>query len=219
MNLRKKLLLCFLICCICNLANSQDLNFGLTFNVGLSKIPTILSSFEGFNTEYTLSGNAGFYLEKNITKKSSLGIELLWVQAEGKETSTGELFAPNMSLGRITDEDRTHISYIGLPIYYRLQFGKLGLKLGAQPMAFLFASSDYHSFGELNGEPFSNSSKTKGIKLDSFNVGPKVGIDFAISDALRVRADYYHGLSDIDIKQITLGINFRLSSKGELDKD
>ena len=146
---------------------------------------------------------------------------------EGKENSSRNLHDGFSNIGEITDESRTHLSYLGLPVYYRFALGKLGIKGGVQPLIYLFGSDHYHSFGEINGEPFSNNSNTKGIKLSRIDIGPKIGFDFSIKKNIRLRADYYLGLTDIsddifstknNLQQISLGAIFIFEKSEELKK-
>jgi len=219
----QKLLLLFIITIGLNTAKSQNLIIGGTANIGLSKVTSNLPISGDYKVQFTFSGNLGMFLEKKIGQKSSLGIEALWVQMEGKTvtddkalTAISEDFELEV-IGVISDESRLHSSYIGLPIYYRLQVGLLGIKAGVQPMIFLFASSKYKANGEISGEAYDAESKIDDIQFDRIDIGPKIGIDYQLNDKLRIRADYYHGLTDITSdefpwqrknRQINLGVNY-----------
>lgn len=205
-------------------ANSQNLIIGGTGNIGLSKVTSDLPISGDYKVKFTLSGNLGMFLEKKIGQKSSLGIEALWVQIEGKEiTDDKALTVFNGQelevIGVISDKSTLHSSYVGIPVYYRFEFGKIGIKGGFQSMIFLFASSNYEANGEINGEPYEAKSEMKDIKFDRIDIGPKVGIDYRLNKKLRLRADYYHGFTDITItsdefswqrknRQFNLGLNY-----------
>ena len=84
-------------------------------------------------------------------------------------------------------------------------------------MIFLFASSNYEASGEIYGEPYEAESKMKDIRFNRIDIGPKVGVDYRLNDKFRLRADYYHGLTDITPdefswerrnRQFNLGINY-----------
>lgn len=85
-----KLFLFFILTFISSLALSQNLRVGITGNVGYSKMysETLQHEYVQQNSQFVLSGNAGIICEKEISKMSSLGIELLWVQMEGDEEIT-----------------------------------------------------------------------------------------------------------------------------------
>lgn len=185
-----------------NTTKSQNLIGGVVGNIGFSKVTSAFVTPGDFKVKSALSGNFGVFLEKRISQKSSLGMEALWVQMEGKEVSTNRtLMAFDgqqlVNVGFISDASGLHISYVGLPFYYRIEFGKVGLKAGVQPMIFLFASDSYKGSGELYNEPFSTESRTKDIDLQRIDIGPKVGLDYQLNNKFRLRTDFYYGLTDI----------------------
>ena len=214
-----------------NSAKSQNLVIGGTGNIGLSKVTSNLPISGDYKVKFTLSGNLGMFLEKKIGQKSSLGIEAIWVQIEGKEiTNDKALTAFNGQelevIGIISDKSTLHSSYVGIPIYYRIKFGKIGIKGGFQPMIFLFASSNYEANGEINGEQYEAESEMTDIEFDRIDVGPKIGIDYRLNNKFRIRADYYHGLTDITSdefpwqrrnRQFNLGINY-IFGNNEIEK-
>ena len=216
----RKLFLFLMILMGMNSVKSQNFVIGGTGNIGLSKVTSNISISR--DHKFTLSGNLGIFLEKEINKKSSLGIEVLWVQIEGKEISDDKALTEFNGqkievIGVISDKDRLHSSYLGIPIYYRLEFGKFGIKGGFQSMIFFFASSNYEANGEIYGNLYNEESETKDIKFDRLDIGPKLGIDYQLNEKFRIRADYYHGLSDITSdefpwqrrnRQFNLGINY-----------
>lgn len=205
-----------------NSAKSQSLIIGGTGNIGLSKVTSNLPTSGDNKIKFTLSGNLGMFLEKKIGQKSSLGIEALWVQIEGKEVTEniGITVFNGQELeviGVISDNTTLHSSYVGVPVYYRFELGRIGIKGGVQPMFFLFASSNYKANGEIGGEPYEEQNNMKGIKFDQIDIGPKVGIDYRLNEKIRLRADYYHGLTNITSdefpwerrnRQFNLGVNY-----------
>ena len=207
-----------------NAITAQDLKSGITGNIGWSKVTNNMLDFPDFKNKFTLSGSLGLFAEIKIGQHSSLGIEVLWVQIEGKEVSNnrevrGFSGIPPMLgvIGIVSDKSRLHSSYVATPLYYRYDYEKLGFKIGAQPMIFLFASSDYEISGELWGEPYMENSKTKDIEFNTFDIGLKIGMDYQLNQNIRLRADYYHGELDITSdetslersnRQISLGVNY-----------
>lgn len=222
MKKHRRLLLLFIMIIGLNSAKSQNLIIGGTGNIGLSKVTSNLPISGDYKTKFTLSGNLGMFLEKKIGQKSSLGIEAIWVQIEGKEiTDDIELTGINGQdievIGVISDRSTLHSSYVGIPVYYRIEFGKIGIKGGFQSMIFLFASSNYEANGEINGEPYEADSEMKDIEFDRIDIGPKVGVDYRLNGKFRLRVDYYHGLTDITSdeypwerrnRQFNLGVSY-----------
>lgn len=205
-----------------NSMQSQNLITGATGNIGFSKVTSNLPISGDYKVQFTMSGNLGMFIEKKVGQKSSLGVEALWVQIEGKEvTENKTLTAFNAQelevIGVISDKSRLHSSYVGIPFFYRHEVWKLGIKVGVQPMIFMFASSKYEAYGTVYNEPYEAESEMKDIKFDRIDIGPKIGIDYRLNEKLRLRADYYHGLIDITPdefpwqrknRQINIGIQY-----------
>ncbi|MEO6168183.1 MAG: outer membrane beta-barrel protein, partial [Chitinophagales bacterium] len=127
---------------------------GIKLNLGLSRIsierPTTNVTS---NSEFTLSGQAGGFYNLHLSKKSSLGAELLFIQIEGKETINFDLTDSNGSIiGETSATGNYHISYLGLPVYYGFTFNKFTITLGAQASVAL--ASGYKEKGEatINGD-------------------------------------------------------------------
>ena len=160
-----------------------------------------------------------------------MGVELLWVQIQGKETNKDKVLftyyeLTQVEIGNITDKSISHSSYAAFPIYYRHEIGKLGLRAGFQTMVFLFASSRYTASGEFEGNPLDIDSKTKGIKFDPIDIGPKLGLDFKLNEALHLRADYYHGMVDVVSdsffrhrrnRQVAVGVNYLIFGRSNTE--
>jgi len=215
---------------VVTLGRAQNLTFGWTINLG----PSIVTSNERgagtLKTKAAFSGNFGVFLEKKLGKNASLGIEGLWVQMEGFEVdenieyyeSYGEDF---IKVGFITEEYKYHTSYLGLPLYFRYEIGKLGIKSGVQTLFLLKTSTHFRSYGELKGEPFDSEGKMDPLILTTLDFGPKIGIDYQISPKLSLRMDYYHGIQDITAdrwewirknRQLGIGISYIFGKKEDL---
>lgn len=152
----------------------------------------------------------------------------MWVQIEGKETADDKILRAASqtgegleTIGVISDKATVHTSYVGVPFYYRFAAGKFGIKAGVQPMIFLFASSNYEAEGEISGEPYAAKSSRSDIVFDRIDLGPKIGIDYRLNEKIRLRADYYHGLTDITSdefpwerrnRQVSLGVGYVFGS-------
>ncbi|MEO0339166.1 MAG: porin family protein [Bacteroidota bacterium] len=203
---------------------SQDLLFGITANAGLSKVPKITSSpnFDDLEDRFTFSGNGGVFLEKKFDDKYGLGVELLWVQMEALEASedralmgsTGEV------IGLSNSKLRFHTSYLALPTYLRAEFGDLGIKFGAQLMQFLLSTFNTELEIINSGGQTYSASDSDEVRFDDIDFGPKLGLDFNLKPKIRMRCDYYYGLTNIFInkdgpvgrknRQINLGLQYLL---------
>lgn len=200
---------------------SQSLSIGATANIGLSQINR-LSDYpipEYYEYDFSLSGNAGLFIRKELSRKSSVGLEVLWVQITGEEavinrpivTSSGD------NRGFETEITTRNISYLGAPIYYRLKINNLGIKVGVQPMLYLFQKVNRKSNGEIDGESYAFDGEYDDIRYNNLDYGLKAGLDYSLNDRFRLRADYYHGFKSIipywiarsmKIRQVTLGVEY-----------
>jgi len=131
-------------------------------------------------------------------------------------------------IGFITEEYKFHTSYFGLPIYFRYNFGKLGIKGGIQALFLITTSTHFRSYGELYDVPFDSGGKWRPLELSDMDSGPKFGIDYQLIPSLRLRMDYYHGMTDIAVgrfdsvrknRQLGIGINYIFGKVDDVDKD
>ena len=223
---KRKLFLGVIMLINTTIINAQTFNYGLTLNFGISQVTSNFPISGDYKVKFTISGNVGGFFEKRIGMRSFIGGEILWIQIEGKEVTNNKvLTAINgqgmlETVGMISDISKLHSSYFGLPIYYKINFNKIGIKFGFQTMIFLFANSNYEASGKLNGKPFQNKGETNNIKFDLVDFGPKIGTEYELNSKLNLRADFYLGIPDITSKsfpwerrnrQITLGINYLLT--------
>jgi len=179
--------------------NNKNWIIGGTGNIGISKVTLNIQFARDYRAKYAFSGNFGMFIENKINYRSSIGIEALWVQIEGKEAKESYNYIfQNMKFNGVSSRKfRLHSSYIGMPVYYRLKIKKIGIKAGVQPMLFLFAHSNEKISGEVNDEPTVAEIEVKNLKFNHFDIGPKVGIDYKLNDRLLLRADCYYGLRDV----------------------
>lgn len=205
--------------CFC--AQAQDLHLGATLNLGVSTV-TSTKSFPTTEAHYRPSWNLGAYAEKVFNPQTAIGINILWVQIQSKETSQNrEIFEFNdktqalEKVGVISDESKFHANYFGIPIYCRLSAKKFGVKFGLQALLGLFGGSSYKASGTLHGQPYVASSKSYLTGIRFFDWGPKVGIDYQLSSKCRIGLEYYYGLvSNLSIlkggkkRQATLGVSY-----------
>ena len=182
--------------------HTQNLAVGLSGNIGLSQVTSNLPFSGDYRVRFALSGNAGVFVEHQLTEKSHLSMEVLWVQIEGNEISEdkvliGVVDGMPAELGIIDDRTRLHSSYIGVPISYRYQMGKWGINAGAQILLFLSASADSELEGTFNGEPYYAEGTTEDIEFDTVDYGPRLGVSYQWKPKLALTMNYYHGLVDI----------------------
>jgi hypothetical protein len=234
MKRNAKLIYTFLLFCIANVAYTQKLTVGLTANFGMSAITTNYPSPNGIGqNEYTFSGTWGFLLEKKIGNNAYLGLEALAVQIKGKNTAEN-IKVDSSDPGLIVIDDRKshwRSKYLALPLYYKCELQKIGFRIGIQPMLFLDNNTDTE--GELeftvvndNGKILANyaieyDGEIRNLQLNHFDIGPKIGIDYAVFKNFRLRIDYYYGLINIESdefpwdgknRQVTMGLSFLLNA-------
>ncbi len=207
-------------------AKSQNYTMGLTANLGLSNIAKSDNLLSSFKVNYSWSGSLGGFIEKKIGQNSFIGVELLWVQIEARESRNNAYVYPKAGLAIkevsvLFDELKFHSSYLGIPIYYRIPYKKLYIKPGFQTMIFLFASAEENRLGIINRLPY-ETEKSESGEWKLLDFGPKIGLDYLLQSNLRIRMDYYLGISNIILgptnsfkrsnRQATLGINYIFSS-------
>jgi len=208
---------------------AQNPNFGLTGSIGASTIASNRPS--SFEQQISLSGNAGILAEMPLGKTLTMGIGALWVPMTSEEiakdvnlTTEAEPFVT----GSLTTTNLVHINYLGLPIYFRLGFGKLGINFGFQTLGFINAQGSTQRQGVRNGVTVDSKSTFDDLNFDSYDYGPIAGLDFAVHPNIRVRADAYYGLTDIGLdsnpieyrnRQVTLGISYFFPKGREKKKD
>jgi hypothetical protein len=201
-------------------AKSQNLSLGATGCMGLSKATSGEPQSYVTQTRFALSGNLGLYMEQRLSDKSALGMEATWVQMGSRYVSKDQTVR-NFSggiVGTVSSRYNLYSGYLGLPVYYRFQMGKFGFKGGVQTLIFLFARSTYHVEGVLNNESFNDDGPAEAVKFESIDFGPRIGADYQLGNRCRIRADYYHGLSNMNTyktsaplrnRQISIGISCR----------
>lgn len=213
--------------------SGQSLQFGVTGNLGVSKITNEYGiRVVGNNADdHAVSGNAGFIFLYSPIKNFSIGAELLFVQMEGKQTYDNEFFDYGQTDGipfyiiiglNSKGVSKTHLSYLGLPVFLRYRYRRIAGSIGLQTLFFHMGSAESKSRTTLNG--VSTQSETSGDFTARFiDYGPKMGLSFGITENLWLRADYYLGFKDVldedsrfvsltrKNRQLTLGLNYFLT--------
>ncbi len=200
--------------CLCffHVLSAQDFRFGLSFNAAKSKVQSNFSFPDNYRIFFKPSAKIGATVEKKLTKKSALGMELLWVLMEGQEfryrpsgfsySSWGGLESSGPSQLIIeSDHTKIHSHYIGVPAYYRYSFGRFSIKGGLQALILLSLnlekSHGKHGLTSAEEEPFFHFENADQIPLRKYDLGPQLGLDFTLNRHLRLRFDYYHGLINL----------------------
>lgn len=206
---------------------AQNLAFGVTGNAGLSKMVINSQFLSSLEAQFAFSGNGGLFLEKSITEKHAIGLELLWVQIQGREGRNDYEIAGMDDDGEFeviglgSNEENFQASYLALPIYGRYQVGKFGLKVGFQTMLFLNATSDFKIENNFfDGTSILEEQSETAIDFRAIDLGPTVGLDFSVHTKLRLRLNYYHGARDIILdgtpflerrnRQVSAGLQYTL---------
>lgn len=205
--------------------SSQDLTLGWAANLGLSKITSEIPYGGDHKVANPFAFNLAYVVEAKFKQASSFGFELVFLQVNAKESTNGiriTRFDDSIFIDRgiISDKSALRTGYLGVPLYYRLKFEKIGFRLGVQPMFLLFAQDKYNATGTLDSMPYNENQSWEKVELNRFNLGMKLGIDYELTEQLRIRADYYHGLTILNeeepwdgfIRNFTLGLqyNFRV---------
>jgi Outer membrane protein beta-barrel domain len=230
MKIYKKTYFMLIFLFVVTLGRAQNLTFGGTISSGPSVVTSNERGAGTLKTKAAFSGNVGVFLEKKLGTNYALGLEALWVQMEGFEVDENiEWFEASIeepiSIGYISEEYRFHTSYLGLPLYFRYEIGKFGVKGGMQTLFLLRTSTHARSHGELYNEPHNSEGKAKPLELSTMDFGPKIGLDYQISPKLRLRMDYYHGIQDITAdrwewirknRQLSVGISYYFGKKEDI---
>lgn len=207
---------------IINLTVFGQHNLGLKVNGGPSKI-----SYHGFSTfttlknQFALSGQGGLFYNLQLGNKAQFGAELLFIQIQGKGRTESDVTDPD---GNPTGELQiantwTHISYIGIPIYYGLKIKKLTLNLGFQ-VSFTLASGGREKVQVTdNGSIRTINRKFDKMNIDNYDFGPRAGVIFNLSDKFAIEGLYYYGINNIllgnnvpditcRVQQATVGLRY-----------
>ncbi len=213
------------------LVYTQNLNAGISFNPGISKLAW--NGKSGPDTKWVFSGNVGMFLEKGIGGKSILGIELLYAVFESKETRNDKLYTFDpmtfeiIILGSSTDVSHTHLTYAALPVYIKYRFKKIQLKLGWQTMYLSKSTFDSQNKFTYNGVTNTSNSNGEIKSLNKLDYGPKAGFQYNLSERAILSLEYYHGVKRLgDAKapferlnrQATLGLQYSLTTTNSISE-
>jgi len=187
---------------------------GLKFNLGVSKV-TAKNNWRTGQQKFPImpSGQCGLFYNKGIGNKSILGVEMLFVQIEGKE----KYQHPYGS----TEVKYRNYSFVGLPVYYGYIINKITINAGFQFNYLVLGRERERGKGiDLQGKPY--TWEINGIlpHIDKYDYGIKGGIIFNTDRKCEIEATYYHGLNNIwrsdrahqgvwKVKQLTVGVRYK----------
>lgn len=174
-----------------------------------------------FSTPFVPSGLAGLYYNLSLSRKSSLGAELLFSQIEGKDKIEMDLIDIDRNIsGHATTTDLNHISYLSLPVYYGYTINRLTIHGGVQLSYAMNSSGSSKSNVIMDGENIHTEGKTNNINITRLELGPRAGIVYHLTDKIALEGIYYYGINNIQkgeqpkwklkVQQMTLGIRFAL---------
>ncbi len=203
-----------------SLTSSGQMVIGLTANGGLSKLIKKVDFSGTVQKNYFMpSGHAGLFFNFHVDDKSLIGTDLLFVQIEGKEhLDTPETDIQGNPTGKYMRTDMwTHISYIGLPVYYGYKINKFILNLGFQTSVVL-ASSGLAKTTSGYGVLENTIDK---LYIDALDAGLWTGLHFRLTEKFSIQTSYYLGLNNIlknnyakwKIQEMTVGLRYNLFSR------
>lgn len=189
----------------------------------------MFSKNDGFGTNWKLSGNAGFYLKKQVGNKTTIGIEILYAAINGENTFTTEQYlidpinSNRIHVGYDQDIVKTSLGYLAIPVKYIRNFKKAKIGIGIQTMFLL------HSKYEAASNSISNYSVIQTEKgthefnsANKIDFGPTIGLEFRLTKHLEIGFQIYHSIRIISeenayfdrrIKQATIGLKYSLNNK------
>jgi len=215
---------CFLLIIVFPFYIFGQHNVGFKLNGGCSKINEKINSSYNYNFTYYFmpSFQGGFFYNYNF-KKSLIGAELLFVQIQGKNYIEFPYMDQNGNpTGNSKNTVWQNISYLGIPVYYGINFKKININLGVQLNLLLTSSGHSESKGIYLGDSLNFKTTAKKLYMNQYDFGPRAAILFKVSKRFSFEGNYYYGLSNIykdasfamwRVQQITVGLRYSFYSK------
>ena len=175
------------------------------------------------------SGQIGFFYCHTFNKTTSFETDLLFDQVESRTA-----YIPNTMdwLGissptftqvnsDYSEENRMHLSYLSIPVYYCYTLRQFKVSLGFQTSLKLGASNTIISHSS-SGSTYTNDTRRLS-NIDNLDYGPKIGLAWRLSTYLDLEGNWYYGLNNIThdpdfknymeyrIRQVSLGIRYILT--------
>lgn len=198
--------------------------FGVKLNGGSSIVYTQVQIYSGGYDipEYFFrpSGNAGLFYNKQINS-FHWGMELLFVQLEGREHVTGTIPDIYPFVDYVHDYDR-HISYLGFPVYCGFKIKKMIFSMGPQIYFKLIHNTDHKSQWIYdNGDIIVRNNDYDCLEIGNINIGLRGGIIFNLTDRFDIEGNYNligipydknkvesSGIDHWYAQQITIGVRY-----------
>ncbi len=175
------------------------------------------------------SGQVGMFYCHKFKNHSFLETDLLFNQVESRTSYTPNMqydqgsnvnYQIQMLNNGYFEENRMHLSYLSLPVYYGYNAGRCSFLLGFQTS--LKLGTSYTIISHNSGTTSSNGSEVL-TNIDNFDYGPKIGFTWRASTYLDLEGTYYYGINNIThdpfnaiyqewrIRQISIGIRYILT--------
>ncbi len=214
--------------------HAQKLDFGVTGAAGISFANVVGGSLTNSTTndiDPGISYNVGFIVSATIANKLELGGGLNISRFSIKENNftplkfgTDIINAQNgiASESYLKYEYSSSLTFVSIPLYLRYSMQKIAFKAGVQTMFYSVGFSDIKFELNASGNIINSRESNEDIdkRLVKTNLGPTIGIEYKITDALWLRGDIFYGLrkirneafsSDKQLGQATLGVNYYLT--------
>jgi hypothetical protein len=210
---------------ICSTLFCQSKKIGYVISSGISK--NKLSNMQNADTDWAISGSAGFFFLKKFDKNSSLKFSLLVIviNAITRNWLTG---SNNPSVPKNSFQvdhnswDKYHLTYVGISILYGFSLNKISAEIGIQPMVFIVGNyREKREFFPIGTLPKIDRNYDLN-EYKRFDVGPKISLTYDINNRITGFIDYFRGMRKVFIdryhiwhsnRQLTLGLQYSLTQK------
>lgn len=211
-----------LIVLIWSFAISAQHDLGLGIDLGASRIYSP-EKHKGIEYKFFPSANLGaYYRFKPEESKSNFCVELMISQIEGKLYSENDVIDMNFNVvGKKISYTYYHITNVSLPVYYGLQFQKIGLLFGAEIALPIYSAYNSRSESSYNDVNETTIYKGSPLYIDAFNFNGRFGFEWLATNKLLLKMSYSHGINIITkqdgllwkTQQISIGLRYSLMKK------
>ena len=202
---------------------SQD-ELGVKLDFGASVISnSFVDKLDNWSVNKAPSGNIGIVYNHHFLSNSILGLELVYMHVESRELINDIVYTDSKgnALAYGTGKMRKRISYFTMPVYYGYKFSKWSVNAGFQFSMVISSSaevkvqSDYYDY-----------SYSEDMPLNKMDYGPRIGLNWQMSDKFSLEGMYYRGMKNIfrnsghgedaniwKVEQFVLGIQYTFYRK------
>ena len=197
-------------------------NFGLKLNGGLSRISNSVTPINSTMTvKFAPSFNSGLFYYLQLTNKYFLNTELLFTQIGGKEKLEFNLIdIDGNTAGNGIGNINKSISYISLPVYFGLKYNKFIINIGFKLSFKLAGSEKANGQATYNGKTDTWDSQYEYLDIDTYDIGPRVGLIYNLNNKCDFEVTYYYGVNNLlekndlnrtwRVQQAVIGIRYAL---------